>query len=109
MIKINPRHIFLYIIGIVLLVFGYPSFWTEIKEENKKKEETKRMQEDAQLASTKKFEIQQAEFDSLTKQWKNKTPYFQTIHVGKVNFKAVLINKKTSIETNDDENASDSF
>lgn len=109
MIKVNARHIIFYIIGIVLLFFGYPGFWDEIKENNRKKEEAKKMQQEVDIASSKAFEVQELILDPLTDTWKNDQHYFQTINVGKINFKALQKAKKTMIETNDDENASDSF
>lgn len=109
MIKVNTRHIILYLTGIVLLIFGYPGFWDKITEANQKKNQAIRIRHEAKEASSKPFEVQQLELDTVSNTWKNKHLYFQTVHVGQINFKAVRIAKKSTIETNDDENASDSF
>lgn len=109
MMRIKGKHILLYVIGITLLIFGQRSFWEDFKEESKGKESAKKMADEAQLVSDKKFEVQTLEYDSIQKSWKNKATYFQTLHVGNVNFKALKRFNKTTVETNDDENASDSF
>ena len=112
MIKIKPHYIFLYAIGAFLLLFGQRDFWEGILEEQKQKEIAKKQSEEAKIASEKKFEVQNLSYDSITKTWKNAGHYFQTIHVGNVNFKAIKASQKSSktvIETNDDENASDSL
>lgn len=109
MIKIKAKHILLYVIGITLLIFGQRNFWEEIKEADKQKEATKKAMEQAEIASNKKFEVQTLYYDSVQKSWENKDVYFQTLHVGNINFKALKRFNKTTIETHDDENASDSF
>lgn len=110
MIKVNARHIALYLIGIVLLVFGYPNFLDKITEAGRMKEEANRIRKEAEEASSKPFEVQELVYDPNSDTWKNENYYFQTIHVGQVNFKALLtVKKRNAIETNDDENASDSF
>ncbi|MCL8001048.1 hypothetical protein M8994_22915, partial [Brucella sp. 21LCYQ03] len=102
-------HIMLYLIGFFLLVFGHPNFWDKITEADRKKRETKRIQQEAAVASAKPFEVQELVFDTASNTWKNKLPYFQTIHVGQVNLKAFRNSGSTTVETNDDENASDSL
>lgn len=109
MVRIKTKHIFLYVIGITLLIFGQRSFWEDFKVASKQKEAAKKMANEALLASEKGFEVQTLEYDSIQKSWKNKATYFQILHVGNVNFKALKRFNKTFVETNDDENASDSF
>lgn len=110
MINRKPQSFVLYFVGIVLLLFGQRSFWEKYKEGQKQVELQKKQQEEAALASSKPFEIQEIAYDSIKQKWKNDHVYFQTIHVGNVNFKALKINKiKTNIESHDEENASDSF
>ncbi|SFJ18557.1 hypothetical protein [Myroides guanonis] len=109
MVRIKTKHIFLYVIGITLLIFGQRSFWEDFKVASKQKETAKKIADEALLASEKGFEVQTLEYDSIQKSWKNKATYFQTLHVGNVNFKALKRFNKTFVETNDDENASDSF
>lgn len=111
MIKIKAHYILLYTIGALLLLFGQRDFWEGLLEEQKQKEFAKKQSEEAKVASEKKFEVQNLVYDSVGKTWKNEGLYFQTIHVGNVNFKALTSaqkKSKTVVETNDDENASDS-
>lgn len=109
MIKIKIKHILLYAIGILLLIFGQRHFWEDILQTVKQKESAKKMAEEARVASEKAFEVQQLTYDSSLHIWKNMNPYFQTLHIGKINFKALPQGKKSTVETNDDENASDSI
>lgn len=109
MIKVKTKHIVLYAVGIILLIFGQRSFWDGIQETTKQKEAGRKMAEESRKASSKAFEVQELVYDPAHNAWKNNNPYFQTLHVGSVNFKALKKGGNTSIETNDDENASDSF
>ncbi|MCC9167732.1 hypothetical protein [Pontibacter harenae] len=109
MIILKAKYIVLYAIGIILLIFGQRNFWEELQEASEQNEAKKKMLEEAFIASNRKFEVQELVYDSTKNLWKNKYPYFQTIQVGNVNFKALKRSKKTTIETNDDENASESF
>lgn len=109
MIKIKAKHILLYAIGITLLIFGQRNFWEDIKKEERQKEAAKKAMKEAEIASSKEFEVQTLVYDSIHKTWQNKDIYFQTLHVGNINFKALKRFNKTTVETNDDENASDSF
>lgn len=110
MIKKKPQFFVLYFVGIVLLLFGQRSFWEKYKESQKQVKQAKEQQREIEITSNKPFQTQQVTYDSIKGKWKNEHLYFQTIHVGNINFKA-LKNKgtKTTIEHNDDENASDSF
>lgn len=109
MIKIKAKYIVLYATGIILLIFGQRNFWEKIQQAQKESEAAKKRSEEAFIASNKKFEIQELTYDSTKNLWKNKYPYFQILQVGNVNFKALTKSEKTSIETNDDENASESL
>lgn len=102
----NIKNIFLYILGIGLLLFGNRSFWKEYQEAkaNEKKAKAKAHANDD---ITKRFETQKLEYDSIHKSWKNPNYYFQVVSLGNFNFKT-LQKGKTTIETNDVENASDS-
>lgn len=119
MVKINAKHILLYVIGVALFLFGYPSFWTKIKESNEKEKLAQKLRDEAMAESTKGFDTQTLTFDSIANKWENKSVYFQTIYLGKIDFKSLQsaskqtsiassISKKVTVETNDDENASES-
>ncbi len=112
MIKVQPKYIFLYLIGISLLIFGNRQFWEKFQEEKKKKLLEEKMIQEAKIESFKQFETQSILFDEKNMVWKNNHVSFHSIHVGKVNFPALKLEKlEGSIrkETNDDENASDSL
>lgn len=110
MINRKTQSFVLYFVGIVLFLFGQRSVWEKYKEAQKQIELEKRQQREVEIASNKPFEIQKVAYDSVNKKWKNDHFYFQTVHVGNVNFKAGSKKEtKTTIENHDDENASDSF
>lgn len=109
MIKVKAKYIVLYTIGITLLIFGQRDFWEKIQEASKQKEISRKQTEEAQMASNKKFEIQELTYDSVRNKWINQHVYFQTQNMGNVNFKLLKRSANIKIETNDDENASDSF
>lgn len=110
MINRKPQSFVLYFVGIVLLLFGQRSFWEKYKEGEKQIEQQKKQEKEAEFASNKPFETQEVVYDSIKKTWKNSKVYFQTIHVGNVNFKAMKASKsKSNIESHDEENASDSL
>ncbi len=110
MIKTKGTHILLYFIGIILLIFGQRSFWEELQLAQKQKELNKKKSQEALLAANKKFEVQELTFDSSERRLKNNDIYFQTVHLGTVNFKALKKPVSSSqVETNDEEYASDSF
>lgn len=102
----KPKPIFLYLIGIGLLLFGNRDFWDELQEswkEEKKLKETLEVNKNVENG----FETQKLEYDSVSKKWSNPNYYFQVINAGNPNFKA-LKKGKTTIETDTDEDASDS-
>jgi len=110
MINRKTQSFVLYFVGVVLLLFGQRSFWERYKETQRQMQQEKRQQREAEITSKKSFEIQEITYDSLTEKWKNEYFYFQTVHVGNVNFKARNKREiKTTIEESDEENASDSF
>jgi len=110
MINRKTQSFALYFVGIALLLFGQRSFWEKYKESQRQLEQEKRQQREVDIASNKSFETQEVIYDSVNKKWKNDHYYFQTVHVGNVNFKAgSKKGTKTTIEDHDDENASDSF
>ncbi|KOS04890.1 hypothetical protein AM493_01660 [Flavobacterium akiainvivens] len=103
--KLKP--VLLYLTGIALLIFGNRDLWDELQEERAEKQ---RQQDLAQLQKDvlkQQFDSQKLQYDSLTKKWKNPEFYFQVVNVGKVNFKA-LKKGKTKVETDTDEDATDS-
>ncbi|GLB50427.1 hypothetical protein [Neptunitalea lumnitzerae] len=100
------KYILLYIIGLGLLVFGNRNFWDELQE-SRKKEKLEDEKKHVNDGIAKRFETQRLEYDAATGKWKNPNYYFKVINLGNFNFKT--LNKgKTTVETNDDENASDS-
>lgn len=110
MLKIGARYIALYAIAVVFLVFGNRDLWRKLQEAGRQKEASRKMAEEAVIASNKPFEVQELDLDPVTGTWKNRHAYFQPVHVGNVNFKALRPKtKSTGVETNDDENASDTF
>ena len=106
--KISVKHLFLYIIAIVLFVFGNSSFLQKIKAEREKEKEEQKTKAYIENISSKEFEVQPLVFDSINQKWKNESTYFQTMYLGKVDFKNTPKIKRSVVETNDDENASES-
>ena len=109
MIKIKPQYILLYFIGIFLLIFGNRDFIEKIQANEDEKIKQKKSAELAENERNRKFETQKLSYDSIAKRLVNKNISFQTVIV-QANFNAQKsANKVTKIETNDDENASDSL
>lgn len=104
--KIRP--ILLYITGLFLLIFGNRDLWDEVREERREAEKNQKLLTEANRDLEKRFEVQQLEYDSLNNQWKNPHYYFQLVNASYINFKALNKTKRTSIESDDDEIASDS-
>lgn len=102
------KSVFLYLIGISLLIFGNRDLWDELQEDKKKVDSDKKLREEALKNFDKKFTVQKLEYDSVAQKWKNPHHHFQLINVSYVNFKALNKGKITTIESNDDEDASDS-
>lgn len=102
------KSILLYIIGVLFLFFGNKNFWNDLKVEKEKEKIRQKESEAAKINIKKKFEVQSLQYDSINGQWKNPHFYFQLINVSYVNFSPANKAKKTVIESNDDENASDS-
>ena len=102
----KAKPVFLYILGIGFLLFGNRDLWDELQESWK---EEKRQQSllDININIEKRFETQKLEYDSVSKKWRNPKYYFQVINLGSPNFKA-LKKGRTAIETDTDEDASDS-
>ncbi|MDM1406754.1 hypothetical protein [Myroides sp. DF42-4-2] len=109
MIHRKPQSLVLYLVGIVLLLFGQRSFWEKYKETRKQVALQEKQQQEEAMISNRPFEIQEVAYDSTRGVWKNDHVYFQTIHVGNVNFKSLKNRGTTTVEHHDDENASDSF
>lgn len=111
MIKKNPQHFLLYLMGIILLIFGNRQFWEKIRAEEEKKEQDSKRLEMAAVESLKKFEVQKLAFDQVKKKWNNKHVSFQIIHLDGISFERANSPKAgiIKVETNDDENASDSL
>lgn len=102
------KAILLYSLAVLLLIFGNRDLWDEVLEQRELAEKNKKLVAESAKNSEKQFEIQKLQYDSISGQWKNPHHYFQLINVSYVNFKAINKGKKTTIETDDDENASDS-
>ena len=99
------KSIFLYLLGLGLLLFGNRDLWDELQEswkEEKKQKDLLLVNKDVE----KRFETQKLEYDSVSKKWTNPKYYFQVINAGSPNFKA--LKKSTKVETDSDEDASDS-
>lgn len=105
---INLKHLLLYVIAIILFIFGNSSFLEKIKKEKEENKKSLKIKAEVAEISSRKFEVQPLTFDSIDNRWKNESIYFQTVHLGKVDFKSTPTVNKTIIETNDDENASES-
>ncbi|MCR4031447.1 MULTISPECIES: hypothetical protein [Flavobacterium] len=108
MIKIKTKYIALYFLGILLLIFGQRSFWENLIKEKEDQKEALKLRQEAENAFSQQFEVQKLEYDSVNRKWKNNNLYFQIIHTGSINFKALKNKSKTVVETNDEENASES-
>lgn len=108
MVRVGARSITLFASAVLFLIFGNRDLWRKLEEAGRQREASRRMAEEARIASSKPFEVQELHFDPASAGWKNPHAYFQPVHVGNVNFKA-LRPKSTGVETNDDENASDTF
>lgn len=109
MIKINTKQIILYTTGIALLLFGQRHFWEDLQRAKGEKEQADTQNKQAAIESNKPFETQEVIRDTIQNTLKNPHIYFQTVHVGKVNINALKRFNKTTVETHDDEHASDSF
>lgn len=104
--KFKP--LFLYIIGVVLLVFGNRELWDELQEARELKEKQQALAEANNKVKKEIFETQKLQYDSINKKWNNPEYYFQVINAGSPNFKALKKKGNTKVETNTDEDASDS-
>ncbi|MCW1884930.1 hypothetical protein OKA04_09340 [Luteolibacter flavescens] len=109
MLRIQPGHALLYAASLGLLVFGNRDLWEKIREEKRTKEATRKQAEEARIASSEPFETQVLVRNPATGDLRNPHTYFRTMHVGRVNFKALRPARTSGTETNDDENASDTF
>lgn len=101
------RSIILYIVGIFLLIFGNRDLWDELQEQREEEKKARRAQAEAGEHLKKEFEIQALEYDSINKKWTNPHVYFQLVNASYINFHAAGKEKSTTIETDDDEDASD--
>lgn len=104
--KIKP--LFLYLTGVVLLVFGNRELWDELQEARELKEKQQALAEAGNEVKKEIFETQKLQYDSITKKWNNPEYYFQVVNAGNPNFKALKKKGNTKVETNTDEDASDS-
>lgn len=103
----RAKHIFLYLLGIGLLIFGNRDLWDELKEAREREKKQKALAE-ANKDVGKHFETQKLQYDSANHTWENASYYFQIVNLGNVNFKALRKKGRTHVEIDDDENASDS-
>jgi|GEM_PF-1285113 len=109
------KSILLYTSSILLFLFGNREFWKDIQNEQEKDEKKQKAIEEAKHNLEDRFEVQSVVFDPSQRKLVNKDPYFQLIKVSGI---ASIPTDKISvpetasstvkIETNDDENASDS-
>lgn len=102
------KSIFLYSVGAIFLLFGNRALWDELQDERERIKQADKLVAQAADAAAKKFEVQKLVLDSASGKLKNPHPYFQLINASYVNFKAINRGKKTTIELDDDEQASDS-
>ncbi|MFZ4861714.1 hypothetical protein ACL9RF_05965 [Sphingobacterium sp. Mn56C] len=109
MVKIKGQSLVLYTIGLLLLLFGQRNFWEKLQENFTEKEAEKKQLAAAKAAREQKFEVQELQYNTKTETWENPNLYFQRITVGKVNYKPLQAAIKTTVEYNDEENASESY
>lgn len=102
--KFKP--VFLYLLAIGFFLFGNREFWDKYLQ-SKEDEKEKVLLAEVNKGVEKRFETQKLQYDPVSKKWINPNFYFQVINIGKINFKAIKKNK-TTVETDTDENASDS-
>lgn len=102
------KSIFLYSSGLFLLIFGNRDLWDEVLKEREVAAKNRKLLTEANKDLEKRFEVQKLEYDSVKNQWSNPHYYFQLVNVSYINFKSLNASKKTSIESDDDEIASDS-
>lgn len=88
------KAIFLYSLAVLLLIFGNRDLWDEVLEQRELAEQDKKLVAELVKNSEKPFEVQQLQYDSIARQWKNPHHYFQLINVSYVNFKAINKGKK---------------
>ncbi|WP_437919996.1 hypothetical protein [Sphingobacterium sp. LRF_L2] len=108
MVKIKSRDILLYSVGVALLLFGNRQYWEKFLAEQKKKSDKAAAAVEAQAEFQKEFEVQELRYDSVKNTWKNEYVNFQTISIGTSNVNRPERKYTTTVETNDDEQASDS-
>lgn len=101
------KHILLFAVGLLFLLFGNRKFWENYQQEKLKEKKRKDLIH-ANDDVVSRFETQKLVFDTITSKWKNPVVYFQTVNLGNVNYKALQKKGKTVIETNTTENASSS-
>lgn len=101
------RSIILYIVGIFLLIFGNRDLWDELQEQKEEEKKARKTLAETGKHLKKEFEIQTLEYDSVNKKWTNPHVYFQLVNAGYINFNTADKEKSTTIETDDDEDASD--
>lgn len=110
MIRLNLKHALLYVTGFAMIALGNKNFFAGIIEERRQKALNEKAAREAKIISSRPFEIQELVPGVNGEGWTNNHHYIQTIHVGRVNFKALRSPRaNTSVETHDDENASDTF
>ncbi|UII25955.1 hypothetical protein LVD15_22040 [Fulvivirga maritima] len=103
----KAKHIFFYLLGIGLLIFGNRDLWDELQEARELEKKQKALAE-ANKDVGENFETQKLQYDSANHTWKNDAYYFQIVNLGNVNYKALRKKGRTHVETDDDENVSDS-
>lgn len=102
------RVIILYIVGVILLIFGNKNLWNGLQREREEGKKARRAQNLVGNHIKNSFEVQTLRYDSVRQQWINPHVYFQLVNASYVNFSNENRGKRTTIETAAEENASDS-
>ena len=103
----KKKYIFLYLLGVLFLIFGNRNLWNEWQDSREDALKLKALA-GANKDVMKKFEVQKLKFDSVKKKWINPNYYFQVVNLGSLNFKAIR-RGHSSVERDHNEDASESL
>ena len=103
------KQISLYILGVVLLLFGNRKALELFLQNDATDDELNG--EDEKLDIYKRFEIQRLKFNEQTNELNNPVPYFEIMRIDEsdIGVRGAKGVARTAIETDDTENASDSL